>query len=144
MSRGDLAVVDRELVLRKLADLDQYVTQMGEFRGVTPEEYREDWKTQRIIERTLQMAIEVCADVANHIIADRGLRMPSTYAEAFEVLADAGILTAAQREAMVRMSGFRNLIVHEYARIDAAMVVRVLQERLGDFAAFKATILRVL
>jgi uncharacterized protein YutE (UPF0331/DUF86 family) len=139
-----LAVVDRDLVLRKLADLDQYVTQVGEFRGITTEEYRRDWKTQRIIERTLQMAIEVCADVANHIIADRNLRMPSTYAEAFEVLGEAGILIAAQREAMVRMSGFRNLIVHEYARIDPAMVVRVLRERLGDFAAFKAAILRIL
>jgi uncharacterized protein YutE (UPF0331/DUF86 family) len=137
-------VVDRDLVLRKLVDLDQYVTQVGEFRGITPEEYRRDWKTQRIIERTLQMAIEVCADVANHIIADRNLRMPSTYAEAFEVLGDAGILTAGQRETMVRMSGFRNLIIHEYARIDPAMVVRVVRERLGDFAAFKAAILRIL
>jgi len=77
-------------------------------------------------------------------VVDLNLRMPSTYAEAFEVLGEAGILTAAQREAMVRMSGFRNLIVHEYARIDPAMVVRVLRERLGDFAAFKAAILRIL
>lgn len=137
-------MVDRELILRKLTDLEQYITQVEEFRGITPEEYRRDWKTQRIVERTLQIAIEACADVANHIIADRNLRMPSTYAEAFEVLAEAGILTAAQREAMVRMSGFRNLIVHEYARIEPAMVVRVLRERLGDFGAFRAAILRIL
>ena len=137
-------MVDRELILRKLTDLEQYITQVEEFRGITPEEYRRDWKTQRIVERTLQIAIEACADVANHIIADRNLRMPSTYAEAFEVLADADILTAAQREAMVRMSGFRNLIVHEYARIEPAMVVRVLRERLGDFGAFRAAILRIL
>ena len=137
-------MVDRELILRKLTDLEQYITQVEEFRGITPEEYRRDWKTQRIVERTLQIAIEACADVANHIIADRNLRMPSTYAEAFEVLAEADILTAAQREAMVRMSGFRNLIVPEYARIEPAMVVRVLRERLGDFGAFRAAILRIL
>ena len=137
-------MVDRELILRKLTDLEQYITQVEEFRGITPEEYRRDWKTQRIVERTLQIAIEACADVANHIIADRNLRMPSTYAEAFEVLAEADILTAAQREAMVRMGGFRNLIVHEYARIEPAMVVRVLRERLGDFGAFRAAILRIL
>ena len=70
--------------------------------------------------------------------------MPSTYAEAFEVLGEAGILTAAHRDAMVQMSGFRNLIVHEYARFDPALVVRVLQERLGEFAAFKAAILQTL
>ena len=109
-------MVDRELILRKLTDLEQYVTQVEEFREITAEEYRIEWKTQRIVERTLQMAIEACAGVANHIIADRNLRMPSTYAEAYEVLAEAGILAAAQREAMVRLGGLRNLIIHDYAR----------------------------
>jgi len=137
-------VVDRDLLLRKLADLDVYVAQVGEFGAITAEEYRRDWKTQRVVERTLQMAIEACADVASHIIADRNLRMPSTYAEVYEVLAEAGILAAAQREAMVRMSGFLNLIVHEYARIEPAMVGRMLRERLGDFGAFRAAILRIL
>ncbi len=101
-------MVDRDLLLRKLADLDVYVAQVREFGAITAEEYRRDWKTQRIVERTLQMAIEVCADVADHIIADRKLRVPATYTEAFEILEEAGILTAAQREAVVRMSGFRN------------------------------------
>ncbi len=121
-----------------------YIGQVGEFGTITAEECRRDWKTQRIVERTLQMAIEVCADVANHIIADRKLRVPATYAEAFDILEEAGILTAAQREAMVRMSGFQNIIVHEYAGIDPAMVVGVLRERLGDFGAFRTAIFRIL
>jgi uncharacterized protein YutE (UPF0331/DUF86 family) len=94
---------------------------------------------QRIVERTLQMAIEACVDVASHVIADRGLRVPATYAEAFEVLAEAGLLDAAQREVMVRMAGFRNVVVHEYARIDPEIVVRVLREHLDDLAGFAVT-----
>jgi hypothetical protein len=49
-------VVDRDLVLRKLADLDTYARQLGEFRGLSAEEYRADWKVQRIVDRTLQLA----------------------------------------------------------------------------------------
>lgn len=123
-------------MLRKLADLERYLAQVSEFRGVTVERYRGDWKVQRIVERTLQMAIELCVDVANHVIADRGLRVPATYAEAFEVLAEAGLLGPAERDAMVRMAGFRNVLVHEYARIDPDIVVRILRERLGDLAWF--------
>jgi len=134
-------VVDRDLVLRKLADLDQYLGQIAEYRNITAEQYREDWKTQRIIERTLQMAIEVCLDVATHIIADRGLRVPTTYAEAFEVLGEAGLLGPVMRDAMIRMSRFRNLIVHEYARVDPAMVVRIVREHLADLARFKTAVL---
>jgi uncharacterized protein YutE (UPF0331/DUF86 family) len=131
-------VVDRDLILRKLADLEQYLVQVGEYRGLHVEAYRADWKTQRIVERTLQMAIEVCADVANHVIADRGLRVPATYAEAFEVLAEASLLSAKDRDAMIRMMGFRNIVVHEYARVDAEIVVRILREHLADLAGFGA------
>jgi uncharacterized protein YutE (UPF0331/DUF86 family) len=53
------------------------------------------------------MAIEMCVDIVNHVIADRGLRVPATYAEAFEVLGEAGLLGAARRDAMIRMSKFR-------------------------------------
>ncbi len=134
-------MVDRDLILRKLADLDQYVDQVSEYRNITVEEYRKDWKTQRIVERTLQLAIEDCLDIANHVIADRRLRVPATHAESFTVLAEARLLDSAQRDAMIRMSGFRNLIVHEYARIDPAMVLRTLREHLGDFTRFKTAVL---
>ena len=134
-------MVDRDLILRKLANLDLYVRQVSEYRHLTVEEYRKDWKIQRIIERSLQMAIEVCADIATHVIADRGLRVPTTYAEAFEVLVEAGLLDARLGETMVRMSQFRNVIVHQYTEIDPAIVVRILREHLEDFARFRATAL---
>ena len=134
-------MVDRDLLLRKLADLDQYLGQVSEYRDITIDQYRGDWKTQRIVERTLQMAIEMCVDIVNHVIADRGLRVPATYAEAFEVLGEAGLLDAARRDAMIRMSKFRNVIVHNYARVDPAIVVRILREHLEDFAQFKAAVL---
>ena len=130
-------MVDRDLLLRKLADLDQYVDQVSEFRTVTVAEYRRDWKTQRIVERTLQMAIEACLDVANHVVADRELRVASTYAEIFDVLGDAGLLEGSLRQAMIRVARFRNLLVHDYARIDPAIVVLILSEGLDDFRRFR-------
>lgn len=134
-------MVDRDLILRKLADLAQYVSQASEYRDVTVEQYRREWKTQRIVDRTLQLAIEVCVDIANHVIADRALRVPTTYAEAFEVLGEAGLLKAPLRDAMVRIARFRNILVHEYAEIDPAIVVRILREHLEDFTRFKTTVL---
>lgn len=134
-------MVDRDLIRRKLADLDQYVRQLSEYRNVTVEEYRADWRTQRIVERTFQMSIETCIDVANHVIADRKLRVPGTYAETFDVLAEAGMLDPALRAVMVRMCGFRNLIVHDYARLDPVKVIRVLNEGLPDLERFRIAVL---
>lgn len=134
-------MVDRDLLLRKLADLEVYLSQLSEYRGLSVEEYRGDWKTQRIVERTLQIAIEACVDIASHVIADRALRVPATYAETFEVLGDARLLEPELRDAMVRMAKCRNVIVHEYTRVDPAIVVRILNHHLDDLARFRSAVL---
>jgi uncharacterized protein YutE (UPF0331/DUF86 family) len=129
-------VVERELILRKLAELERYVQQASEYRDLRVEQYRDDWKVQRIVERTLQLAFETCADLANHVIADRNLDVPHTYAEAFEALGRAKLLAPDLVDVMIRMAGFRNVLVHEYATVDANIVVRILREHLGDFSRF--------
>jgi uncharacterized protein YutE (UPF0331/DUF86 family) len=45
-------------------------------------------------------------------------------------------------QAMAEMTGFRNVVVLEYARIDADVVVRILREHLDDFRRFEAEALR--
>jgi predicted nucleotidyltransferase len=48
------------------------------------------------------------------------------------VLFDAPFEPVAER--MRRMVGFRNVAVHEYRRLDPAVVSTVVEHRLGDFA----------
>ena len=59
-------MVDETLILRKLGELDEYYRQIKEYGKITVAEYSGDWKVQRIIERTLQMMIETCVDIAGH------------------------------------------------------------------------------
>ena len=40
------------------------------------------------------------------------------------------------------MSKFRNVIVHDYARVDPTIVVQILREHLADFTRFKAAALK--
>ena len=42
------------------------------------------------------------------------------------------------------MAQFRNLIVHDYARIDNQVVFGILKRRLGDLDAFAQAIVRYL
>lgn len=51
-----------------------------------------------------------------------------------------GLLEPTQRDALMRMSRFRTLLVHEDARLDPAMVVRILRDHLKDLAAFKTAV----
>jgi uncharacterized protein YutE (UPF0331/DUF86 family) len=135
-------MVDVALVLRKLASLDEYRKQVGEYSAITVEEYSNDWKTQRIVERTLQMMIELCADIAGHVISDDALRTPETYADAFRVLGENGILTPGQTSVMEKMAKFRNIVVHQYERVDAEIVILILRRHLDDFQLFSDAVAR--
>jgi len=109
-------VVDRDLALRKIAAIEEYLQQLSEYRNVGLDEYRSDWKTQRVVERTLHLAIEACMDLADHIVADRRLRVPDTGSATFEILADAGVVSAELGRSVARMVGFRNILVHTTMR----------------------------
>jgi uncharacterized protein YutE (UPF0331/DUF86 family) len=135
-------MVDETLILRKLADLDQYFEQISEYETITVKQYQGDWKLQRIIERTLQMMIETCVDVAGHIIADNKFRIPDSYADTFRVLAENKIISKDLCRTMIQISKFRNIVVHNYDQVDAEIVVEILSKRLVDFNAYKDTIIK--
>jgi uncharacterized protein YutE (UPF0331/DUF86 family) len=72
-------------IARKLADLDDLYRQLQEYSGIAIKEYETDWRTQRIVERTLHVMIEICLDVAGRIISDGPYRVPTSYADTFRV-----------------------------------------------------------
>ncbi|PTL36649.1 hypothetical protein CLG94_02920 [Candidatus Methylomirabilis limnetica] len=57
-------------------------------------------------------------------------------------MGEAGLLDAARRDAMIRMSKFRNVIVHDYVRVDPTIVVQILREHLEDLTRFKVAALK--
>ena len=137
-------MVDKTLILRKLAEIEEYLGQVNEYASMTVDRYSKDWKAQRVVERTLQMMIETCADVAGHIISDKGYRVPSTYADTFRVLYENGILNKDLFETMEKMAKFRNIIVHHYDKVDTEIVVGILRKDLNDFSAYKDVIINII
>lgn len=69
------------------------------------------------------------------------LGLPSEEDDLFEKLAQAGIISRSLSETLQRMKGFRNILVHDYGRVDDHLVYEAVQSRLGDFEAFKREIL---
>jgi uncharacterized protein YutE (UPF0331/DUF86 family) len=130
--------------MRKLAELETYIKQIQEYSTITVKEYSRDWKIQRIVERTLQMMIELCVDIANHIIADKKYRIPTSYSDTFQVLEEEDIISKKQYKTMKNMSQFRNIIVHHYDKIDETIVINILKRNLKDFFEFRDSVLKII
>lgn len=137
-------MVDKNLILRKISALDEYLKQINEYTDISLKVYASDWKVQRIVERTLQMMIETCMDISGHIISDEKFRIPETYADMFRILAENKILNESQLVAFDKMAKFRNIIVHNYEKIDPEIVIGILKRNLNDFEDFKSAIISYL
>lgn len=132
------------IIEERLGLLRDYLRDLRAEQDVTLEQYREDKKLRRFVERTLQIAIEACLDIGNHIIASERFRYPEDNKDIFRVLNEEGIVSDALLTRLVQMAGFRNVIVHDYARIDNAAVYGIWKKRLGDFDAFARAIVTYL
>jgi len=134
-------VVDKNLILRKISELEIHLKEISEFSAISVEAYKKDWKTQRIVERTLQIMIELCIDVAEHIISDARMRLPTTYSDTFMVLYENHIIDQPLLVTMEKMAKFRNVVVHQYENVDPEIIITILGKSLNDFILFKSTII---
>jgi uncharacterized protein YutE (UPF0331/DUF86 family) len=137
-------MVDETLILRKLSELDEYNKQIKEYEKITVAQYSDDWKIPRIIERTLQMMIETCVDIASHIIADKGYRVPKSYSDTFKVLHEEKIVSSKLFNSLEKMAKFRNIVVHHYDKVDAKIVVGILKKDLKDFMGYRDAVINFL
>ena len=133
-------MTDADLIRKRLAFIETCLRELAELAD--PDRVERDIRERRFVEHTLQVMIQAGLDIAAHIVASDRLGEPTTNHELFELLERAGWLTPELRTELVGMAGFRNILVHGYVSVDAAIVRDVLEHRLGDIESFVESIRR--
>jgi uncharacterized protein YutE (UPF0331/DUF86 family) len=124
------------VIQRKLALLDNQILQLRKHLQEVPlEQFKDDWVLRSMAERALQVAIEIVIDIAERLMAAVGAGPTATAAEAIRKCVQLGILSS--EHPYKEMAGYRNLIVHEYERIDPEITYTLATQKLDDFRAFR-------
>lgn len=136
-------MIDRD---RRLAELDELDGYLAELRSIAPRRF-EDYaavEKRRACERLLQLLVQTTIDACGLLVTGLRLGLPGEEDDLFDKLARRRVISTAMAATLTRMKGLRNLPVHEYGRVDDALIVDTVQHRLGDFEAFKQEILAFL
>lgn len=133
-------MVDKHLLEEKLKLLAEYIIDLQEENTVSLLEIKENKRLRRYIERTLHLAIECCLDIGGHLISDLGLREPEDYKDIMTVLTESGYLPQEKLGTFKKMAQFRNVIVHDYARIDPEILYVILHKNIDDLIVFASAI----
>lgn len=134
-------MVDRERVSDLLLAAEAYLADVRGFAGdVGRERFLADRGEQYRIAFPLQQAIQIAIDLAAHLLADQPGPRPATLAGLFDALADRGMLNRELAGRLAAMARFRNLLVNQYADVDAARVWEIVTGDLADVDAFLALV----
>jgi uncharacterized protein YutE (UPF0331/DUF86 family) len=131
-------VLDRDLVLEKVATLDRCLARLADARSNPALSVLD---VQDVTALNLQRAVQAMIDLAAHVVAREGLGTPDSLGASFTLLENAGILDADLAGHMRRMTGFRNIAVHQYRKLDPAIVDGIVRDRLGELRRFATQIL---
>ncbi|OGD86205.1 hypothetical protein A2164_02025 [Candidatus Curtissbacteria bacterium RBG_13_35_7] len=118
-------------IRKRLTILNKY------FQHLPEDKLTRDERLNAEAERHLQIAIQASLDIANHIVAALGLDRPAKEtSEAFYSLASEGIIPDKFVNNMVKITGYRNILVHGYLDVDRHQTYINIQKHLSDLSVF--------
>ncbi|MBI5407068.1 MAG: DUF86 domain-containing protein [Nitrospirae bacterium] len=124
------------VIENKISSIRKYLKILERYPEYSRKEIEENIDIRGAVERYLYLAAQAAIDLAEAVIAYRDLRKPATMSEAFYILNEEDIISGECADKMVRMVGFRNVIAHDYEKVNYDIVYDILHHRLKDIEEF--------
>jgi len=123
--------IDKEKLFLQIERLKEHVGKIKEIK----KKKEEKEILISAIERNLQLAIEDCLNIGNHIISGLSLKRPDTYKEILKNLRKEKIISEKLEKEMIKLEGLRNRLVHLYWKVSEEEVLEAC-ENLNIFEGF--------
>ena len=124
------------VILNKTASIERCLRRVRKDYMGFEKEFDSDFMRQDAILLNLQRACEQSLDLANHLIKTKNLGVPQNSKHTFVILQQNGIIGDELSKKLLNMVGFRNIAVHEYSKLDLAVVKSIIEKHLDDFRQF--------
>jgi len=104
---------------------------LEELKGIIPsnfEEYKSSIEKKAACERYVEKIVEAVTDLAFLIIKNRKLKIPEDDIDAFNILLENKIIDENLASKLKNAKGMRNIISHQYGKIDDKIVFEAITE----------------
>jgi uncharacterized protein YutE (UPF0331/DUF86 family) len=126
-----------EVLLNKKIGIERCIAQIDKYYALGSDlPFETDYLRQDAISMNLQRICELAIDIANHLIKTKRLGLPQDSKDSFALLQRAGLIGVEQMNSLQAMVGFRNVLVHEYTRVELRILVDVIDRRMREVLDF--------
>ncbi len=133
--------INRDLILTRFNKLDKLLEYLSEIKTIEKKEFLSNYKNYFTAQRALEICINICIDIGNHIVSLTNKEKPETFTDIIKILAKHEIISPGLETQLTKMVRFRNLLGHLYLEIDNEIIYNILQVNLDDFSSFKKAVL---
>jgi uncharacterized protein YutE (UPF0331/DUF86 family) len=134
-------MIDKEKIDSLFRGFDTYLNELKELSRLSENEYLSNSRNIYSGRYLLQISIETCINISNHIISRKDFELPKDYADTFKILQQNNIIPENLLERLILMTRFRNRIVHLYWDFDDKLVLEIIKSDYKDFIEFRNSIL---
>ena len=134
-------MIDKQKIESLFKELDTYLKEVRQLSLLSEVEYLTNVRNIYSGRYLLQISIETCINIGNHIISREALGIPKDYSDTFRILQSNNIISASLLERLILMTRFRNRIVHLYWDIDDKLVLEIIKNNYEDFINYRTEIL---
>ncbi len=131
--------LDINLLIEKANEIRKATKDMQQYTAVNLETFLKDTKLIDATKYKFLIAIEGCISICNHIASRIGKKVPESYSDCFNIIAEAGVISKKMAENLMKMVKFRNLLMHRYWVIDDRKVYQYSKDNLNDIEKFLDT-----
>ena len=125
-----------EVIKQRLNQLSASINKIERFKGISLEDFMQDDIVQDVVEYNLFIAINMMIDIATRIVVDNNIGNPETLGEAFSILNKEKYINDDETKIYRNMVGLRNILSHEYLKIDKRVIYDILKNNLVDIKKF--------
>ncbi len=124
------------VIENKISSTRKYLDILENYKQFSRDDITNDIDRKGAVERYLYLVMQASIDLSEAVISYKKFRKPSAMSESFYILEEADIIPSDLREQMVNMTGFRNIIAHDYENLNYDIVYDVLQNKLKNIEKF--------
>lgn len=130
-----------DVIANKIASIQRCIQRAREEYAADPDGFDTNFSRQDAATLNVLRACELSVDLANHVIRVWQLGIPTSSANSFDLLRQAGVIEEDLTRQLQKMVRFRNIIIHPYEQLELAILRNVITANLNDLLAFGQRVL---
>ncbi len=124
--------INRELITNKILDIEKSLSLLNNIAKTPLDEFLADQILVSGAKYQLILAVEAAQSICNHLAARVAREAPQSYADCFRILGESGVITKELAGKLASMARFRNLLVHQYGKVNDSIVYDILKNDITD------------